>query len=48
MGSKFLFLGESGRDVGDLKLSTKFMAPINALGKYHILNMNYIEIATLV
>ena len=32
-GSKFLFLGESGRDPGDLKLSTPFMAPVNALGK---------------
>ena len=47
VGSKFLFLGESGRDVGDLKLSTRFMAPVNALGKYNFLNMNYIEIATL-
>ena len=30
---KFLFLGESGRDTGYLKLSTKFMAPVNVLGK---------------
>ena len=32
-GSKFLFLGESGRDPADLKLSTPFMAPVNTLGK---------------
>ena len=31
--SKFLFLGESVRDVVDLKLSSKFMAPANILGK---------------
>ena len=33
VASKFLFLGESVRDVVDLKLSTKFMAPTNILGK---------------
>ena len=32
IGSKFLFLGESVRDVVDLKLSMKYMAPTNILG----------------
>ena len=32
MGSKFLFLSETVRDVVDLKLSTRFIAPTNILG----------------
>ena len=32
IATKFLFLGESVRDVVDLKLSSRFMAPTNILG----------------
>ena len=33
IATKFLFLGESVRDVVDLKLSSKYFAPTNILGK---------------
>ena len=42
VGSKFLMLGESGRDPGDLKLSSPFIAPVNCLG------INLVSIVNLI